>query len=100
MFPPQKKTKTKRKNNNNKNKLLNNYCINEIIKSEIKKHLRTNENENMVPNYLGHSKNNTKWEVNSDTGIPQEQEKQKSNNRTLHVKKLEKEHQKKKKARN
>ena len=38
-----------------------------------------------------------KWEVNSDTGVPQEQEKQKSNNRTLHLKKLEKENLKKKK---
>ena len=45
-----------------------------------------------IPNSLRCSKNNTKWEVNSNTGVPQEQEKQKSNNRTLHLKKLEKEH--------
>ena len=44
-----------------------------------------------IPNSMGFSKNNTKWEVNSDKGIPQEQETWKSNNWTLYLKKLEKE---------
>ena len=53
--------------------LLNNQCISEEIKEEIKKYLETNNNENtMIQKPMEHSKSSSKREVYSNTMLPQE----------------------------
>ena len=51
--------------------LLNNQCVNEEIKGEMKKCLETNETYN-TPKSLECSKNSSKKECHSNTGLPQE----------------------------
>ena len=61
--------------------LLNNYCVNEEIKGEIKNIPKYKWKWNYdIPNSMGCSKNDTKKEVNSNTGLPQEKEKSQINN--------------------
>ena len=53
--------------------LLNNDCVNEEIKGEIKKYLETNENENTTcQNLWDTAKSSSKREVYSDTGLSQQ----------------------------
>ena len=75
--------------------LLNNQEITEEIKEEIKKYIETNDNRNTKP--IGCSKSSSKREVYSNSISPQETRKV-SNNVTLHLKKVEKEEQRKPKV--
>ena len=55
-----------------KNMLLNNYLINNEIKEESKKYLKTHKNENMTSKSLGYSKSSFEREVYGNIGLPQE----------------------------
>ena len=51
--------------------LLNNECVKNEIREEIKKFLEINENElTITQNLLGHSKGSPEREVHSNTGLP------------------------------
>ena len=50
--------------------LLNNECVNNEIKEEIKTNLETNENRNRK--LMGHRKSSNKKEIHSITGLLQE----------------------------
>ena len=72
--------------------------ITEEIKEEIKQYLETNENKNIMIQYLWDAvKNSSKKEVHGNTSFPQETRKI-SNNLTLHLKQPEKDVQTKPKV--
>ena len=56
--------------------LLKKQWVNDEIKQEIRKYLETNDNENTALQNLRCSKSNPKREVDSDTGFPQQANKQ------------------------
>ena len=77
--------------------LLNNQKITEEIKEEIKKYLETNDNENkMAQNLWDAAKEVLRGNFIAIQSYLKKQEKSQKNNRTLHLKQLEKEEQKKK----
>ena len=78
------------------NTLLNNYEITEEIKEEIKKYLKTNDNENTMPqNLWDAAKAVLRGKVRAIQSYLKKQEKSQINNLTLHLKQLEKEEKKK-----
>ena len=86
-----KNTNTWRLNNT----LLNNQDISEEIKEEIKKHLETNDNENMVmQNRWDAAKAVLRGKFIAIQSYLKRQETSQINNLTLHLKQLEKEEQK------
>ena len=54
--------------------VLNNEWVNNAIKEEIKRHLKTNENENN-PKSVGHWERNPKSGIHSIIGLPQKNKK-------------------------
>ena len=81
------------------NILLNNHWVTEEIKEEIKKHLETNENENMtIQNLWDAAKAFLRGKFLVMQAYLRKQEKSQINNRTLHLKQLEKEEQTKRKV--
>ena len=74
--------------------LLNDQCITEEIREEIKKYLETNENENtMIQNLWDAAQAVLRVKFIVIQGYPRKQEKSHINNLTLHLKELEKEKQ-------
>ena len=81
------------------NMLLNNQDITEEIKEEIKKHLETNDNENMmIQNLWDAAKAVLRGKFIAIQAYLKKQEKSPINNLTLHLKELEKEEQTKAKV--
>ena len=79
--------------------LLNNPEITEEIKEEIRKYLETNDNENMTTqNLWDAAKAVLKGKFVAIQSYLKKQETSQINNRTLHLKQLEKEEQKNSKA--
>ena len=74
------------------NMLLKNKQVNEEIKTEIKKYLKTNDYEDTATPNLWDATSSTQREVHSNTGLPQ------INNLTHHLNELEKEEQTKPKV--
>ena len=82
------------------NVLLNNQWVTEEIKGKFKKYLGKNENgKTMLQKPVEYRKSSSKKKVYRDTSLPQEKEKFKINNLTLHLKELEKEQIKPKSSR-
>lgn len=52
-----------------------NQWVTEEIKTEIKKYLETNDDENTTIQTMGCHKNSAQREVHSDTGLPQKRKK-------------------------
>ena len=53
--------------------VLNNECVNNDFKEEIKKYLETNENEHTtLQKSMGHSQSSSEREILSTTGVPEE----------------------------
>ena len=76
------------------NILLNNHWVTEEIKEEIKKHLETNENENMtIQNLWDAAKAFLRGKFLVMQAYLRKQEKSQINNLNLHLKQLEKQEQ-------
>ena len=73
------------------NIFLNNQKVTEEIKSEIKRFLETNDNENTTQNLWGAAKAVLRGKFIAIQSYFKKQEKHRINNLTLHLKQLEKE---------
>ena len=92
--------KTNRKicNDIEANILLNNEWVNNKIKEQIKIYFETNENEDTTIQNLWDWENNPKREIHTITSLSLKKKKAQINNRTSHLKEVEKEQQTKPKV--
>ena len=71
--------------------VLNNECVNNDFKEEIKKYLETNENEHTtLQKSMGHSQSSSERKIHSITGPPQGTTKIQITNLNLQLIELEK----------
>ena len=71
--------------------ILKNQLLNEEIKKEIKKYLKTNDNEHNHSKFMGCHKSSAQRNVPSNTGFPQKRKKISNRQLTQHLNELEKE---------